>query len=88
MPSFVQVVVFGILAAAGLGLALLVGQRDVGLGVFTGAAGVVIAVLVGCAIKVANQWERGVVLRLGELRGVRGPGASVTSPMVWRTDPR
>jgi regulator of protease activity HflC (stomatin/prohibitin superfamily) len=84
MPSFVQVVVFGILAAAALGLAFLGGQRDVGLGVFTGAAGLVVAVLVACAIKVANQWERGVVLRLGKLRGVRGPGLFFIVPVIDR----
>jgi regulator of protease activity HflC (stomatin/prohibitin superfamily) len=84
MPSFVQVVVFGILAAPGLGLAFLVGQRDVGLGVFTGAAGLVVAVLIACAIKVANQWERGVVLRLGELRGIRGPGLFFIVPVIDR----
>ena len=84
MPSPVQGVVFGILAAASVGLAVLVGQRDPALGVVTGAAGVVIAILVACAIKVANQWERGVVLRLGRLRGVRGPGLFFIVPVLDR----
>jgi regulator of protease activity HflC (stomatin/prohibitin superfamily) len=84
MPSFVQVVAFGILAVASVGLAVLVSQRDVKLGICTGVAGVVIAVLVGCAIKVANQWERGVVLRLGNLRGIRGPGLFFIVPIIDR----
>ncbi|MDR3514370.1 MAG: slipin family protein [Azospirillaceae bacterium] len=36
--------------------------------------GVVLAALVVYALKVANQWERAVVLRAGKLRGVAGPG--------------
>ncbi len=43
-----------------------------------------VAVLVACAIKVANQWERGVVLRLGELRAIRGPGLFFIVPVIDR----
>jgi regulator of protease activity HflC (stomatin/prohibitin superfamily) len=84
MPSFVQIVVFGVLAAASVGLALLVGQSSPTLGAFIGAGGIIIAALAGSAIKVANQWERGVVLRLGKLHGVRGPGLFFIVPVIDR----
>jgi hypothetical protein len=32
----------------------------------------IIAGIVSCAIKVASQWERAVVLRLGRFHGLRG----------------
>jgi regulator of protease activity HflC (stomatin/prohibitin superfamily) len=40
--------------------------------------------LVASAIKVANQWERGIVLRLGRFQGVRGPGLFWIVPVVDR----
>ena len=34
------------------------------------------------ALKIANQWEKGVVLRVGKLRGVRGPGLFWIVPLI------
>ncbi len=84
MPSSVQLVLFLILAVLSVALAVFVGQRSPGLGLLCGAAGIVISLLVASAIKVANQWQRGVVLRLGEFRGIRGPGLFVIVPVVDR----
>jgi regulator of protease activity HflC (stomatin/prohibitin superfamily) len=84
MLSSVQVVLFCILAVISVGLAILVGRQSPGFGVLTGAVGVVISVLAASAIKVANQWQRGVVLRLGEFRGIRGPGLFLIVPVVDR----
>jgi len=36
------------------------------------------------AIKVADQWEKGVVLRLGRFRGLRGPGLFWIIPVIDR----
>lgn len=51
------------------------------LGVSTG-----IMILIGLyllfAIKVANQWEKAVVLRLGKFQGLRGPGLFWIVPLV------
>ncbi len=84
MASFVQTAVFIILAVASLGLALLVGQYHPTFAVFLGVLGLVVSSLVSSAIKVANQWERGVVLRLGEFRGIRGPGLFFIVPVLDR----
>ena len=37
-------------------------------------AGVVLGFIAACSPKVASQWERGVVLRLGKYQGLQGPG--------------
>jgi regulator of protease activity HflC (stomatin/prohibitin superfamily) len=84
MPSAVQMVVFLVLAIASLAAGFYVGQRDPGNGVLTAVVGIVISLLVASAIKVANQWQRGVVLRLGEFHGVRGPGVFLIVPIVDR----
>src|SRR5262249_56186063 len=34
------------------------------------------------ALLIANQWERAVVLRLGRLRAIRGPGLFVIVPFI------
>jgi len=44
------------------------------LAVLTGLAGLVIDSAVASSIRIAAQWERGVVFRLGRSLGVRGPG--------------
>ncbi len=84
MPSPVQVVVFLILAVASAATGVLVGQRDPGNGVLIAVGGLVLSLLVATAIKVANQWQRGVVLRLGEFRGIRGPGIFFVIPVFDR----
>ncbi len=47
------------------------------------AAGLaIIALLIPQAIMVADQWERAVVLRLGKLSAIRGPGLFVIVPFI------
>src|SRR5262249_27241633 len=45
-------------------------------------AGLVIGWLVSLAPKIARQWERGVVLRLGKYIGLRGPGLFWIIPLI------
>src|SRR5207247_7166836 len=84
MPSFVELTVFLIIAAIGVGLAINVGQSRPGLGIAIAVASVIFAALVGASIKVANQWERGIVLRLGEFQSIRGPGLFFVLPIIDR----
>jgi regulator of protease activity HflC (stomatin/prohibitin superfamily) len=42
----------------------------------------VIAILIPRALMMANQWENAVVLRLGRLRAIRGPGLFLIVPFV------
>jgi regulator of protease activity HflC (stomatin/prohibitin superfamily) len=43
---------------------------------------VVVALLIPMSLKMANQWERAVVLRLGKLQGVKGPGLFLIVPFI------
>jgi len=52
---------------------------------FGGAAAILLAILWGIiasGIRVAAQWERGVVLRLGKFRAVKGPGIMYIIPFI------
>ncbi len=42
----------------------------------------VIALIVSCSIKVADQWEKAVVLRLGGFHSLRGPGLFFIIPVI------
>ncbi len=44
--------------------------------------GILLGVFLLFALKVANQWERAVVLRFGKFQGLKGPGLFVLIPVV------
>jgi regulator of protease activity HflC (stomatin/prohibitin superfamily) len=46
------------------------------------AATVILALIVSIAIKVADQWDRAVVLRLGRFHALRGPGLFFIIPII------
>jgi regulator of protease activity HflC (stomatin/prohibitin superfamily) len=45
---------------------------------------IVIVILLSMAIKIANQWERAVVLFLGRFVGIKGPGIFLIVPILSR----
>lgn len=45
-------------------------------------AAVFVAFVVSAAIKVANQWDRAIVLRLGHFHSLRGPGLFFIIPII------
>ena len=45
---------------------------------------IIILILLPAAVKIVNEWERGVILRLGRLIGAKGPGIFFIIPFVDR----
>lgn len=43
---------------------------------------ILLALYILAALKMANQWEKAVILRLGRYRGLRGPGMFLIIPVV------
>lgn len=84
MPSFVELAVFVVLAAISVAVAIAIDRMIPGWGVPAGVAGVIIAAFIAASIKVANQWERGLVLRLGQFHSIRGPGLFFVVPIIDR----
>ncbi len=84
MASFFPAAVFVVLTLLSVALGALLSLVHPGLGVGIGVAGIVLAGLAAGAIKVANQWERAIVLRLGKFQGTRGPGLFCIVPIVDR----
>jgi len=75
----INVISFGVFVLA-IALAVFAGVRT------RGPAAPIVIMLVGLVVmqspKVANQWERGVVLRLGRFVGLRGPGLFWVVPFI------
>jgi regulator of protease activity HflC (stomatin/prohibitin superfamily) len=74
--SNIGVALFVIATIAGAGLSAAT-KSPAGL-----AAGVLVGLYLLFAIKVADQWEKVAVLRLGRYRGLRGPGMFTIIPVV------
>ena len=74
--SGIAVALFAISGAAGLGLATALENRALLI------AGLLVGVYLLFSIKVADQWERVAVLRLGRYVGLRGPGLFHMIPIV------
>jgi hypothetical protein len=67
-------------------LALACGAVGIGLGVLVspllGVPFVVAAVIVVLSLKMANAWEKFVILHAGKLQSVRGPGLFLIIPVI------
>jgi regulator of protease activity HflC (stomatin/prohibitin superfamily) len=74
--SGVAMALFAISVTIGLGLAVLTGRREPSVG------GLLIGLYFLFSIKVADQWEKVAVLRLGRYVGLRGPGWFHVIPIV------
>ena len=75
-PNIIAVVFLLVPALAGVGLTVT--QKNP----VPGIAGIVLGLLLMQAPKVAQQWERAIVLRLGRFRQMRGPGLFFIVPFI------
>src|SRR5215475_1603633 len=83
-----RVVVFLVLWAAGTALSVLLGLGTAGLpgaGISLPLGAVVsffVDLYLSHIVRIAAQWERGVVLRLGKFHGLKGPGVMLIFPVM------
>jgi regulator of protease activity HflC (stomatin/prohibitin superfamily) len=79
LPGLVFIVIF----VAGLGLAYAnMSQGSYVTSVVIAILSFIVASIIANAVKVANQWERVVVLRLGKFRSLEGPGLFFIVPIL------
>lgn len=45
-----------------------------------------LSLITGSSIQIANQWEKAVVLRMGKFNGLKGPGLFLIIPVIDRID--
>jgi regulator of protease activity HflC (stomatin/prohibitin superfamily) len=78
----ISVLVFFIIIIIGGALAFFVFNPSSPAGsIWIGIITVLIAILLSSSIKVANQWERVLVLRLGSFQALKGPGLFFIIPV-------
>ena len=79
----IAILFFLLILGAGIGLALIMyggalNAEAIGIGI----GALVLALLVSNAIKIADQWERALVLRLGKFYELKGPGLFFIIPII------
>ena len=74
--------VFCVILGIGVGLAFAVYRFTGNTETWIGVTAFVIALIISLAIKVADQWERVVILRLGKFRSLKGPGLFFIIPVI------
>jgi Membrane protease subunits, stomatin/prohibitin homologs len=77
--SLVFIVILGIGVGSSFVMYKNTASKD---SIWIGVIAFVLAVLVSIAIKVADQWEKAVILRLGKFRSLKGPGLFFIIPVI------
>jgi regulator of protease activity HflC (stomatin/prohibitin superfamily) len=81
--SSFSVLIFFVIVAIGLAIAYSVNNQLAGAGTMViGIITFLIAIIISSAIKIADQWEKAVVLRLGRFQSLRGPGLFFIIPII------
>jgi regulator of protease activity HflC (stomatin/prohibitin superfamily) len=79
----VSILVFIVIMAIGLGLAYLTGNGETrSMSIVITVITFLVAIIVSSSIKIADQWEKAVVLRLGRFESLRGPGLFFIIPVI------
>ena len=77
--TLIFIVIFGI----GVALAYTMYSASANVqSAWIGVIAFVIALIVSLAIKVADQWDKAVILRLGKFRSLKGPGLFFIIPVI------
>lgn len=66
-----------------MGIDVLLSALEI-FNVIAAGIGAVFAVLIAASIRIANQWEKAVILRMGKFKGLRGPGIFMIIPIIDR----
>jgi regulator of protease activity HflC (stomatin/prohibitin superfamily) len=81
MVNYISTIVFVVLMVPGLYLAYALRAAPVQAAFFL-AAWILADVLFASSIRLAAEWERAVVFRLGKLSSVKGPGMFLVIPLI------
>jgi regulator of protease activity HflC (stomatin/prohibitin superfamily) len=82
MINYISGLIFVVLLAVGGMVAFGVGAGSPGAGLLVGFFWLLGDIILASGIQLAAQWERGVVFRLGQYHGIKGPGLFFIIPLV------
>ncbi|HEV3166521.1 MAG TPA: SPFH domain-containing protein [Isosphaeraceae bacterium] len=81
MVNYISTLLFVVLVLVGLVIVIPIGQGNPALAVVVGLAWLLADIIVSSSIRLAAQWERAVVFRLGKFSSVKGPGLFMIVPV-------
>ncbi len=82
MINYISGLVFVVLLLIGGVVSFSLGAANPGLGVVVGVLWLISDVILSNGIQLAAQWEQGVVFRLGQYHGIKGPGLFFIIPLI------
>ena len=82
MINYISGLVFVVLLLLGGVATVLIGQQSVGLAFLFVLVWLFLDVVVSSAIRLAAQWEKAVVFRLGKFHVIKGPGLFMIVPLI------
>jgi regulator of protease activity HflC (stomatin/prohibitin superfamily) len=82
MVNYISGLVFVVLAVLGFAVAALLGQGNPAAAIVVGLLWLFLDVVLSSAIRLAAQWEKAVVFRLGKFHGMKGPGLFTIIPLI------
>ena len=80
-PSALPALIFVLIVLVGFGIAWATSRYPVASAVVA-IVTIIVALVVSSSVKVADQWEKVVVLRLGRFRSLEGPGLFFIIPII------
>lgn len=82
MINYISNLTFFVLLLIGGVVCVAVGQNSPGLAVVLGLVWLFLDLVVSSSIRLAAQWEKAVVFRLGQFHAIRGPGLYMIIPLI------
>jgi regulator of protease activity HflC (stomatin/prohibitin superfamily) len=82
MVNYISGLVFVVLLVIGLVIGVAIGQANPVIAVAFGLLWLFLDVLIASAIRLAAQWEKAVVFRLGKYHTIKGPGLFMVVPLI------
>lgn len=82
MTNYLPTLIFFSLLLLGAGVSAIIGQTHPDAAVLVGLGWLMADVVISNGVRLAAQWERGVVFRLGKYLETRGPGLFLIIPIV------
>jgi regulator of protease activity HflC (stomatin/prohibitin superfamily) len=82
MVNYISGLVFVVLFLVGAAITLAIGQSSVPIAFIFALAWLFFDVVASSAIRLAAQWEKAVVFRLGKFQAIKGPGLFLIIPLI------
>ncbi len=82
MVNYIAALVFILLLVLGVGMTAAIWQAYPVIAVCVGVVWLFLAVVISSAVRLAAQWEKAVVFRLGKYHTMKGPGLFMVVPLI------